>query len=130
MKEHIVVTYGLICLSVIVGVAGQTAIKLGVENSISGEGISNVFLSILAYSLRSPLVLLGLFLYGIGAVAWILVLSRVDLSFAYPFLALNFILVMISSRVLLSETVPLLRWLGVLIICAGIIVVAVSGRAG
>lgn len=128
MKEYAVATYGLIGLSVVVGVVGQTVIKLGVENSISGEGISNVPISVLAQSIRSPLVLLGLFLYGVGAAAWILVLSRVDLSFAYPFLALNFILITISSRILLSETVPLLRWLGILIICAGILVVAVSGR--
>ena len=130
MKEHTVATYGLICLSIIVGVAGQTVIKLGVNNLNPGEATSNIPLSVLAHSIRSPLVLLGLFLYGVGAAAWILVLSRVDLSFAYPFLALNFILITISSRILLSETVPLLRWLGVLIICAGILVVAVSGRTG
>ena len=130
MKEHAVITYSLICLSIIVGVAGQTAIKLGVNNLNSGEATSNIALSVLAHSMRSPLVLLGLFLYGVGAAAWILVLSRVDLSFAYPFLALNFILITISSKVLISETIPLLRWIGVLIICAGILVVAVSGRAG
>ena len=130
MKEHAVITYGLIGLSIIVGVAGQTVIKLGVNNLNSGEATSNIPLSVLAHSMRSPLILLGLFLYGVGAVAWILVLSRVDLSFAYPFLAFNFILITISSRILLSETVPLLRWIGILIICAGILVVAVSGRTG
>lgn len=130
MKEHAVITYGLIGLSIIVGVAGQTVIKLGVNNLNSGEATSNIPLSVFTNSMRSPLVLLGLFLYAVGAVAWILVLSRVDLSFAYPFLAFNFILITISSRILLSETVPLLRWIGVLIICAGILVVAVSGRAG
>jgi drug/metabolite transporter (DMT)-like permease len=130
MKEHTIVTYSLICLSVIVSVVGQIVIKLGVESVISSEGISNVILSILAHSIQSPLVLFGLFLYGVGAVAWILVLSRVDLSFAYPFLALNFILITVSSRVLLSETVPLLRWLGVLIICVGVLIVALSARAG
>ena len=130
MKEYAVVTYGLISLSIIVGVAGQTAIKLGVESSISSEGVTGVLLSVLIRSMRSPFVLLGLFLYGVGAAAWILVLSRVDLSFAYPFLALNFILITISSRLVLSETVPLLRWIGVLIICAGILVVALSARQG
>jgi drug/metabolite transporter (DMT)-like permease len=113
-----------------VGVAGQTTIKLGIENSGASEGLSIFPLSILAQAIRSPLVLLGLFLYGVGAIAWILVLSRVDLSFAYPFLALNFILITISSRVLLSESIPLLRWVGIAVICIGILVVAASEQAG
>jgi drug/metabolite transporter (DMT)-like permease len=69
---------------------------------------------------------LGLVLYGVGALAWIAVLARIDLSIAYPFLALNFVLVTLSSQFLLGENVPLLRWLGVLVICGGIILVARS----
>jgi drug/metabolite transporter (DMT)-like permease len=69
---------------------------------------------------------LGLVLYGLGALAWIAVLARMDLSIAYPFLALNFILVTISSQFLLGENVPGMRWVGVLIICSGIFLVARS----
>jgi drug/metabolite transporter (DMT)-like permease len=130
MKEQTIITYGLIGMSVIVGVAGQTAIKLGVENLELLPRPSGVQVMVLVQAIKSPLVLLGLFLYGIGAVTWILVLSRVDLSFAYPFLALNFILISATSKLILSETVPLLRWVGVLIIFVGILVVALSGRAG
>ena len=74
-----------------------------------------------------PLVLLGLMLYGCGALAWIAVLRRMDLSYAYPFLALNFVLITLVSRFFLGETVPLMRWAGIGIICVGILVVARSG---
>ena len=53
-------------------------------------------------------------------------LARLDLSVAYPFLALNFVLVTLSGRFLLGETVPSLRWLGILVIIAGILLVAKS----
>jgi multidrug transporter EmrE-like cation transporter len=115
----------LILLSIICGVAGQTVIKLGVSQPGAVEATSGLF-SLVGMIVRSPLVLLGLVLYGVGALAWIAVLARIDLSIAYPFLALNFILVTVSSQFFLGEHVPALRWLGVLVICGGIFLVARS----
>jgi drug/metabolite transporter (DMT)-like permease len=98
---------------------------MGVSQPGAAEAATGL-LPLLNVILRSPLVLLGLLLYGIGALSWIAVLSRLDLSTAYPFLALNFILVTLSAQIFLGETVPGLRWLGVLVICTGILLVARS----
>jgi drug/metabolite transporter (DMT)-like permease len=115
----------LILLSVLTGVAGQTVIKMGVSRPGASEAVTGL-LPLLNVIIRSPLVILGLLLYGIGALSWIAVLSRVDLSTAYPFLALNFVFVTLSSQIFLGESVPVLRWLGVLVICTGIVLVARS----
>jgi drug/metabolite transporter (DMT)-like permease len=115
----------LILISVTTGVAGQTVMKIGVSAPGATEATSNIT-SLVLLILRSPLVLLGLFLYGVGALAWIAVLSRLELSLAYPFLALNFVLITLSSRFLLGESVPSLRWLGILVIISGILLVARS----
>lgn len=125
MKQQIMDYWWLILLSVVAGVAGQTAIKLGVSTPAAPEAADNLF-SLLALIMRSPLVLLGLVLYGVGAIAWIAVLTRMDLSLAYPFLALNFVLVALVSRFFLGETIPSLRWLGIGVICIGILLVARS----
>jgi len=115
----------LIALSISTGVAGQTAIKLGVTHpAAANAGV----LGLLELIFRSPWVLGGLALYGIGAVAWIAVLSRLDLSLAYPLLALNFVLITISSRLFLGESIPSMRWLGILVICVGIVIVARSAQ--
>ena len=45
---------------------------------------------------------------------------------AYPFLALNFVLVTLVARFFLGESVPPLRWLGILVIIGGILLVAKS----
>jgi drug/metabolite transporter (DMT)-like permease len=120
--------YGwLILLSVSSGVAGQTAIKLGVSQPGAADATGSL-VSLLLLIVRSPWVLLGLLLYALGALAWIAVLARLDLSIAYPFLALNFVLVTLVSRFFLGESVPALRWLGILVICAGIFLVARSTR--
>ena len=125
MRAQMLQYWWLILLSVLCGVAGQTVIKIGVSQPGAAEAAAG-FLPLVTMILRSPLVMLGLVLYALGALAWIAVLARVDLSVAYPALALNFILVTLSSHFLLGENVPGMRWLGVLVICSGIFLVARS----
>ena len=125
MKTQIMEYWWLILLSVTAGVAGQTAIKLGVSQPGASDAAAN-FGSLLGMIFGSPFVLLGLFLYAMGALAWIAVLAHMDLSLAYPFLALNFVLVALASKLVLGESLPPLRWAGILVICAGILLVARS----
>lgn len=125
MREKMMQYWWLILLSVLCGVAGQTVMKIGVNQPGASEAAGG-FVPLLTMIVQSPMVLLGLVLYGLGALAWIAVLARVDLSVAYPFLAMNFVLITISSYFLLGETVPAMRWFGVLVICSGILLVARS----
>jgi drug/metabolite transporter (DMT)-like permease len=60
------------------------------------------------------------------ALVWILAISRTQLSFAYPFLALSYVLVALFSLLIFKEDVTILRWLGILVICAGVFLVSRS----
>ncbi len=71
----------------------------------------------------------GLALFGLSAVVWLFVLSRTSLSFAYPFAALTYLLIVAVDRFILHETVPPLRWLGVACIMTGIVLVARTAPA-
>jgi multidrug transporter EmrE-like cation transporter len=62
----------------------------------------------------------GLILYGLSAVSWLWVLSRFQLSYAYPLLALSFPIVVALSVILFSESVSPVRWAGVLVIFVGV----------
>jgi drug/metabolite transporter (DMT)-like permease len=125
MAKKYMQVWWLILLSISSSVAGQTVIKLGVSRPGASDAASSI-LSLVALIVKSPLILLGLILYGAGALAWISVLTRLELSYAYPFLALNFVLVALVSRVALGESIPTLRWLGIAVICVGILLVARS----
>ncbi len=118
----------LIALSISTGVAGQTAIKLGVSQPEAAADSAGI-LAVIQLILGSPWVLLGLTLYAVGAVAWIAVLARLDLSLAYPLLALNFVLITLSSKIILGEVVPTMRWFGMFVICVGIVIVARSAHS-
>jgi drug/metabolite transporter (DMT)-like permease len=128
MKTELLPSLGLILLSVASGVAGQLALKMGTTRVGAAAIQASGPVSTLITAFRSPLVWLGLALYGLGALAWILVLTRMDLSLAYPFLALNFVLIAIVSRLFLGETIPALRWGGIAVICLGILLIARSAR--
>ncbi len=127
--EQLLPTLWLIGVSIISSVCGQTAIKLGVRQ-VAASGMALDLAGIFTLILRAPLIVLGLSLYALGALAWIVVLSRLDLSYAYPFLALNFVLIALVSWLLLGESISGLRWAGIGCICIGIVLVARSGVTG
>jgi drug/metabolite transporter (DMT)-like permease len=71
-------------------------------------------------------VLGGVGAYGFSSIFWLIMLSRVPLSYAYPALSLGYIAVTIVSAFLLHETVSPLRWLSVAVICVGVILLSRS----
>lgn len=67
-------------------------------------------------------VITGLGCAMAAAACWTVAISRLDLNVAYPFMGLAIVLVLALSGVFFGETVPLSRWIGVLIVCLGLIV--------
>ncbi|MBA7623913.1 4-amino-4-deoxy-L-arabinose-phosphoundecaprenol flippase subunit ArnE [subsurface metagenome] len=115
----------LILFSISIAVAGQILLKIGINRigivDFSGlEALKQLFFGVI----KSPLVISGLFLYVISAAIWLVVLSAVDLSFAYPFIGLTYVMVLILSRFILKEDVNLIRWAGAIIITIGVIVIS------
>jgi len=75
----------------------------------------------------TPAIWGGLALFVASAAAWLIVLSKASLSFAYPFVALTYALILIFDRFVLGESVSPLRWAGVALIMAGIVLVSRTG---
>lgn len=73
---------------------------------------------------KSPLIILGLSLFIISAFLWIIALTRVDLSFAYPLVGTSYVLILLFSRVFLGENVNTYRWLGALLIALGVALIS------
>lgn len=115
----------LILISVFLGALGQILVKLGAVNlQLNFAGI-NLFKSLGAIITNLP-VMLGIISYGVSFLLWIKVLSKVELSYAYPMVSIGYVLVMIFSYFLFKENISLLRILGVVCIIVGVILVAKS----
>ena len=77
--------------------------------------------------LATPQILLAMPLYGGSFVAWAIVLSRVQLSLAYPALAMMYFVIPLASWVFLNESVTPLHWVGIAVIVAGVMTVLAAG---
>jgi drug/metabolite transporter (DMT)-like permease len=116
----------LILLSVTFAAVAQLTLKHGM-NGVNDQ-LAPARFGVDARSLRvliaTPAIYAGLFLFGLSALVWLVVLSRASLSFAYPFAALTYVLILLFDLFILDETVPPLRWAGVALIVAGIFLVS------
>lgn len=112
-------------ISMSLGVIGQLFIKKGL-NELGNLNFSSGLVSSYGKIFLSPFVILGLLVYFLGVFFWLYGLSKVDLSFAYPFASVSFILVLLVSWLFLGESVSLLRWAGVAAICLGVFLISRS----
>jgi drug/metabolite transporter (DMT)-like permease len=115
----------LIILSISLAVCGQVSLKAGMNKvgEISATHLTQPFQTLFKM-LSNPNVFFGLSLYVVASIIWLIVLSRVDLSFAYPMMGLSYVLILIISRILLGENVTPIRWTGAFIICMGVILIS------
>jgi multidrug transporter EmrE-like cation transporter len=113
-------------LSIMLSVMAQYSLKAG----MSGEGVKAILAQpqsfrTLTAILMNQFVLGGFVLYGLGAIVWLGVLSKWDVSKAYPLVGLGFVFTVIIGF-LLGEQVTLARGIGVALICAGVFLVGLS----
>lgn len=118
-------TLSLILASVITSAVAQALLKAGVSGGGGVDAASGLPMALLGFLIR-PTVLAGLALYGMGAVLWLGALARTELSRAYPFVSLGFVLTGLAGHFFFSEELGLLRVSGIAFIIVGVLLVAVS----
>ena len=79
--------------------------------------------------LTTPAILAAIPIYAVSNIGWLIVLSKLNLSVAYPFLASLYIFIPVLSMVFLSESLTLQHWTGIIVIGIGIGVVLNAGLA-
>ena len=76
--------------------------------------------------LFQPYVFIGILCFGVSSVFWLVVLSRIELSMAYPLVSIAYVVTAIFSYFIFKENVTLIRWIGILTICLGVFLVSRS----
>jgi drug/metabolite transporter (DMT)-like permease len=122
---------GMILVSVALAAVAQLTLKAGM-NRVTAELAPATF-SLNGASLKAlivqPFVWAGLALFGVSALVWLVVLSRASLSFAYPFAAMTYVMILLFDHFVLDEQVPALRWGGVACIGLGIFLISRTPHA-
>ena len=101
-------------------VVGNVFIKIGA----SGDDSSRLF------GLIAPQTILGVSFFVLALLFYAWVLKVLPLNVAQSFAAAQFVSVIIASSVFLAEPIPLIRWIGIALIAAGIVVVGVTASNG
>ena len=109
--DHQKAALGAVLLSVALNAAGQVLFK----SAYAAQPEASLFSILPHFEVWG-----GFIVYGLSAVCWLWVLSRAQLSFAYPVLSLTFPIVVGLSAVLFSEFISPVRWTGVGLIVAGV----------
>jgi len=111
-------------LSIVFSVTAQFALKAGMSSTSVKAVLAQPFSILTPWSiLTNKFVFAGFCLYGLGAIVWLAVLSKWDVSKAYPLVGLGFVLTVLVGA-LAGEQVTVARSAGVALICAGVFLVA------
>ncbi|GJM45258.1 MAG: transporter [Gemmatimonadota bacterium] len=110
----------LILTCVVLGVCGQLLLKQGMSSNPDRVDEAREVLPRLWSAATNPIIILGFVFYGVSAALWLIVLTRADLSYAYPMLSMGYVAVVFLSRAFFQEAVTLSRIVGTLVICVGV----------
>jgi drug/metabolite transporter (DMT)-like permease len=120
--------FGLLFVGICFSVIGELLLKHGVNN-LGGTLELWPFPDLIGSLVRvftNLYVLIGFVLLFAGSIFWLSVLSRLELSLAYPMLSLSYVVVVLLSWVIFRENVTPLRLLGVFVIVGGVALVGLS----
>lgn len=116
--------FALLLLSVFLGALGQFLFRLGMKSygQISAAGVLKELFSILF----TPSILIGFILFGLSSILWLSVISKHQLSYAYPMVSLGYIITLVLSKVFLNEQINQFRIIGILLIMSGVVFISRS----
>lgn len=113
--------FGLLLISVLTAVGGQFFLKLGalkLGKVNTGNALSHVLGIVL-----TPELVFGLFLYGLSAVLYILLLTRINLSIMGPAVSIGYIFSVLLGYFFFKESIPISRFIGLGLIACGVVLV-------
>ncbi len=122
------ISFVLIIVSVILAVSGQICLRRGMQviKDKTGMGAGELIKKPLTFIREIAtcwLVILGLALFMCSALCWLIVLTDVPLGVAYPFVSIQFIIVMLYDKFVESRQIIALNWVGLAAIVIGIILI-------
>jgi len=119
-------TFSLLMAGVLLNAAAQLALKAGTNRIGEFAFALDNIVPIGARLASSPYILAGVGCYVVSLVVWILGLSRVPVSVAYPMLSVGYIVNAVAAWLLFGESITAQKLVGIGMIIIGVVLVARS----
>lgn len=113
----------LVLILVVVISFGQVLMKRGLKN-MGGINLNEVLSAKLFSVIFEKNIFFGIVLYVISTLLWLVILSKVELSFAYPLIALGYVVTAILAKLFFNENITLMRWMGILLVLGGVFLIS------
>jgi multidrug transporter EmrE-like cation transporter len=120
-------SFGLILAGVLLNAAAQLLLKAG-ANRAGPLDLTAQSLAVLPSLALSPPIVAGVACYAVSVVVWILALTRVEVSLAYPMLSIGYVINAVAAWLLFGEALTPMRMAGIAAIGIGVCLLAGSGR--
>lgn len=114
----------LILVSVLLNCAAQLCIRKGMLE-VSEVGINRILTS-LCDMIANVWLWLAMFCYAVSILFWMAVLSKVEVSFAYPFLSIGYVVAALAGYHFFGEALSITRIMGIVVICVGVYLISRS----
>jgi drug/metabolite transporter (DMT)-like permease len=117
----------LILLAILTQAFGNVMLSRGMKEvgiAISADLEAARYFNVALTTVTNPFFLLGLLLLTTAFLLFLTLLSRADLSYVVPITSFSYVLIALLAVYLLKESIPLTRWLGIVCICGGVLMVS------
>jgi len=115
----------LLFVSVVFGVIAQLSLKYGVDKAGIQRFRSLSLVQLFKRFFNIP-VIIGFGTYGVSTLLWLVILSKLELSYAYPMAASGYFFVALFSNVLFKEKISKQRWFSIFVIIFGVVLIGFS----
>jgi multidrug transporter EmrE-like cation transporter len=116
----------MILTGVLLNAFAQVLLKKGMLSIGYFEFNFQTFIPIIKKVTINPYILSGLASYVISVAVWLLVLARVEVSYAYPFLSVGYVVVTLMGYFVFQENLPWMRVVGIAVIVVGVLLLSQS----
>jgi multidrug transporter EmrE-like cation transporter len=94
-----------------------------VQIALASRKSSEIALAVIS----SPFIVVGLVCFGLSAVIWLFVLSKIPVSSAYPFIALGIVATTVFGHFMFNEPITAYKAVGLCLILSGILLIGKVG---
>ena len=110
-----------IFLPIFLSVVGEFLLKF----NVTGQKLALNLSSVLAV-FTTPGIIIGILFVISSAILWVIGMSKFQLSFMYPFLSVNYVIIIVGSEFILKEDVTINRYISILLIIIGLVIISRS----
>lgn len=116
--------FALVLAGVLLNAAAQLALKAGTNRLGVVTFTAQNWLELGLRVAAQPHILSGMLCYAVSLVVWIMALSRVPVSIAYPMLSIGYVVNAVAAWALFGEALTAAKWSGIAFIVVGVILLA------